>query len=164
MLARRAYSVGEMRRALARKFPHTAGLPEVVARLRQLNFLDDRKFAAQYAHSLAENRGFGRYRVRRELKAKLVDYGVIEPALASAFEATDERALLERALDRKIRTLRLPVTRARLASLCQGLLRRGFAASDIMKAVRSRPKLTPLADDVDISALEEADESQSSKL
>jgi regulatory protein len=155
MLARRPYSVAELRRALQRKFPSHPGIDEAVARLRSLGYLDDRKFAEQVASSLARNRAFGRYRIRRELKAKLVDYRHIEPALDRAFEESDERQLLERTIDRRLRTLKLPLTPRKLQSLCQSLLRRGFASGDIMKAVRSRPELKPVAEEVALAELED---------
>jgi regulatory protein len=161
MLARRAYSVAELRRALQRKFPDPEAVGQAVVRLRELGYLDDRKFAEHYASSLARNRAYGRQRIRRELKAKLVDYRQIDPALQHAFEETDERELLERTLAKKIRTLRLPVTPSRLASLCQSLLRRGFQAGDIIKAVRSRPELKPVAEGVELTELEsQAEERQ----
>ena len=94
MLARRPYSVAEMRRALERKFGGGAPVRAAVARLRELGYLDDKKFAALYASSLARNRAFGSHRIRRELKAKLVDYKYIEPALGQAFEEVDEHGLL----------------------------------------------------------------------
>jgi regulatory protein len=149
MLARRPYSLGEMRRALEKKYPESGEVRKAIARLRELHYLDDKKFAEHYASSLARNRAFGRQRIRRELKAKLVDYRQIEPALAQAFEETSEPDLLEQTLEKKIRTLRLPLTRAKLAALCQSLLRRGFRADEIMKAVRARPELKPIAEDAE---------------
>lgn len=154
MLARRPRSVAELRRALEKKFPGNPANPEAIARLRTLGYLNDKKFADQLASSLARNKSFGRFRVRRELKAKLVDYRHIEPALEEAYEETSERELLNRTLERKIRTLKLPLTRAKLNSLCQSLLRRGFAADAIMKAVRARPELRPVAENVDLTELE----------
>ena len=147
MLARRPYSLAEMRRALEKKYADPNQVRAAIARLRELHYLDDQKFAEHYASSLARNRAYGRQRIRRELKAKLVDYRHIEPALAQAFEETSERDLLEQALEKKIRTLRLPLTRPKLAALCQSLLRRGFRTDDILKAVRARPELLPLAED-----------------
>jgi regulatory protein len=149
MLARRPYSVAEMRRALEKKYPDSSQVPKAIARLRELHYLDDKKFAEHYASSLARNRAYGRYRIRRELKAKLVDYRQIEPALQQAFGETSERELLEQALAKKLRTLRLPLTRPRFHSLCQSLLRRGFNSGDIIKAVRARPELKPIAEDVE---------------
>jgi SOS response regulatory protein OraA/RecX len=154
MLARRAYSVAEIRRTLERKFPAHPAVEEAITRLRTLGYLDDKKLAEQAASSLARNRAFGRHRIRRELKSKLIDYRHIEKALDQAFEESDERALLERTLDRKVRALRLPLTRSKLHSLCQSLLRRGFASGDIMKAVRARPELKPVAENVDLTELD----------
>jgi regulatory protein len=154
MLARRPYAVAELRRSLERKFGATEAVREAIARLRQLGYLDDKKFAAQAASSLVRNRAFGGYRIRRELKARLVDHRYIDPAVDQAFEETSERQLLETVLDKKLRSLNLPLTRAKLYSLCQSLVRRGFRSDDIMKAVRSRPELQPVAEQVDPGALE----------
>jgi regulatory protein len=154
MLARRPYSVAELRRALERKFGTTESVAKTIARLRELGYLDDKQFAAQAASSLARNRSFGRYRIRRELKSRLVDYKHIEPALDQTFEETSERELLETVLDKKVRTLKPPFTRSRLYSLCQSLMRRGFRSDDIMKAVRSRPELKTVAEDVEDAEIE----------
>ena len=87
-------------------------MDEAIARLRELGYLDDRKFAEQYAYSLAQNRAFGPHRLRRELKAKLVNYKEIEPAVRAGLSKRPPRAsLLEQALAKKLRTLRLPLTR-----------------------------------------------------
>jgi regulatory protein len=154
MLSRRPYSVAELRRALEKKFPASEDIPNVLARLREIRYLDDAKFAEAYASSLARVRNYGRHRIRRELKNKLVDYNTIDKAVEKAFTSVDEHELLERTIDKRIRTLRKPFTRARLASLCQSLIRRGFRADDIMKTIRSRSELHVVADNID---LEDAD-------
>ena len=155
MLALRPRSVAEVRRALEKKYPENPANEEAIARLRSLGYLNDKKFAEIMASALARNKSFGRFRIRRELKAKLVDFRHIEPAIEDAYEETSERELLNRTLDRKIRTLKLPLTPAKFGSLCQSLLRRGFAADAIMKALRSRPELRRAAEDVDLTALDE---------
>ncbi len=156
MLARRPYSVAELRRALERKFGATEPVREALSRLRQLGYLDDKRVAEQVAYSLAHNRAYGPHRVRRELKAKLLNFKFIEPAVQGAYEETDAKQLLEQVLKRKLRTVKLPVTRQRLASLCQSLMRRGFNSGDIMKAVRERPELKPVAEHVEQADLEES--------
>ena len=95
MLARRPYSIAEMRRALEKKYPGTEQVSQAIARLRELGYLDDRKFAEQYAYSLAHNRAFGPHRLRRELKAKLVNYQEIERAVERAYQETPAPLLLE---------------------------------------------------------------------
>lgn len=154
MLARRPYSLGEMRQALEKKFPQNAAVREAIARLRELGYLDDRKFAEQYAYSLVQNRAMGPHRLRRELKAKRVDYKYVEPAVEQAYQETTARDLLEKALDKKLRSIRLPLTRTRFHSLCQSLLRRGFNAGDIIKAMRARPELNPVAEEIEPLDLE----------
>jgi regulatory protein len=149
LLARRSYSVAGLRRALEKKYGAAKEVTHAIARLRELGYLNDAKYAAQAASSLVRNRAFGSYRIRRELKARLVDYKQIEPALHQAFEETTEREVLAKVLEKKVRTLKLPLTLARLHSLCQSLMRRGFRSDDIMKAVRARPELRSVAEDLD---------------
>jgi regulatory protein len=152
MLARRPYSIAELRRALEKKFPQNENIDPAIARLREMGYLDDRKFAEQYAYSLARNRAVGPHRLRRELKAKMVNSREIDSAVEHAYQDVSATTLLETALDKKVRTLKLPLTRSKFHSLWQSLMRRGFNAGDIIKAVRSRPELQPVAD-----ALEPAD-------
>ena len=154
LLARRAYSIGEMRRALTRRSDSTEAVEEAIARLRQLGYLDDQKFAEQQAGALRRNRAFGARRIVRELKAKGVNYRFINAAVEQAFQEVGERELLEQALTKKVRNLRLPLTRSRLSSLCRSLLRQGFRGDDIMKAVRARPELRPAAEDFNADSLE----------
>jgi regulatory protein len=149
MLARRPYSVAEMRRALERKCSQIEQVDAAIARLRELGYLDDRKFAEQYAYSLAQNRAFGPHRLRRELKAKLVNYQEIESAVERVYQETPAKTLLEKALDKKLHAIRLPLTRAKFHSLCQGLMRLGFNAGDIIKAVRARQELAPVAEELE---------------
>jgi regulatory protein len=142
-LARRPYSVAEMRRTLRRKFDEEAAVKDAIARLHQLGLLDDRKFSQQYASFLARHRGFGRERIRRELRLKRVDEQAIEAALAQTFEEVSEQQILERALEKKLRNVHLPLTIPKFYSLCQSLKRLGFRSDDIMKTMRSRPELQP---------------------
>jgi regulatory protein len=154
MLARRPYSIGEMRRALEKKYPPSEQVDAAIARLRELGYLDDRKFAEQYAYSLAQNRAFGPHRLRRELKAKLVNYQEIEAAVARAYQETPAPSILEQALEKKLRSVRLPLTRPRFHSLCQSRVRLGFNAGDIIKAMRARPELAPVAEEIEPVDLE----------
>lgn len=138
-----------MRRALARKFPKEAQIDAAIARLREVGYLDDRKFARQYASFLVRHRAFGRERVRVALKSRLVDYRVIDEALDLAFEETSEQTLLEQALNKKLRALRLPLTQRKFYALAQSLARLGFRSDAIMKAMRARPELKPVSEKIE---------------
>lgn len=154
-LAIRAYSVAELKEKLRRKAFDASAIEETVIRLKQLGYLDDRKLAERYASSLAQNRGWGRYRVERELKARRVDPRQVKPALDLAFEETNEQALLDKALEQKLRTLRRPLTRARVDALCASLKRRGFRSDAIIRAVRSCARLAPTAEEANLDSLED---------
>ncbi|MGH9406506.1 MAG: regulatory protein RecX [Terriglobia bacterium] len=149
LLARRAYAVAELRRALSRKFPAESQVEAAISKLRQLGYLDDRQFARQYASFLVRTRSFGRERVRLELKARLVDYRFIDEALDHAFEERPENDLLERALDKKLRGLHPPLTQRKFYALAQSLARLGFRSDAIMKAMRARPELKPVSHDTE---------------
>jgi len=87
-----------------------------------------------------------------------VNYQEIESAVERVYQETPAQTLLERALDKKVRALRLPLTRARFHSLCQGLMRLGFNAGDIIKAVRARQELQPVAQELEQVDLEPSGE------
>jgi regulatory protein len=149
LLAARPYSVAEMRRTLKRKCGPGADVAATIARLRQMGYLDDRKFADQVASSLARNRNWGPYRVRRELKTKNVADGAIDAAVEHAYKETPERELLERALEKKLRSLRLPLEPRRIAALAQSLMRMGFRSDAIMEMIRKRPELRAAAEEIE---------------
>ena len=138
LLARRPYSVSEFRRLLRRKLKDETVVKEAIAKLRQLGLLDDRKFALQYASFLVRHRAFGPDRVRRELQLKQVDEPAIDAAIASAYEETPEEQVLDRVLEKKLRSVPLPLTVPKFYLLCQSLRRLGFRSDVIMKTMRAR--------------------------
>jgi regulatory protein len=148
LLARRPYSIAELRKVLRRKFSEEIAIKEAIAKLRQLGFLDDRKFALQYASFLVRHRAFGPDRVRRELQVKQVGEAAIDAALGHAYEDMPQNEVLERVLEKKLRSIHLPLTVPKFYSLCQSLRRLGFRSDAIMKAVRSRPELAPVAEGI----------------
>jgi regulatory protein len=147
LLARRSYSLAELRRALRRRFRDEAGVELALARLQVRELVDDRKFAVDYAGFLVRHRGFGRERIRRELERKGVKPQAIAPALESAFASASEEDLLTQALDKKLRALQFPLTRRKYYSLIRSLTRLGFRSDAIMRVLRARPELAPVGGD-----------------
>ena len=99
-------------------------------------FLDDRRFAENIASFMARTRGWGRFRVERELKARKVPEIWIAPAVEHAFQETDERELVGKFVEKKLRGVRFPLTPQKFGSLSRSLMRRGFPANVIMEAIR----------------------------
>ena len=130
---RRAHSIHEMKEYLSRRAEDPELVSSVVARLRQLNYLDDARYALEYARQHAQTRRQGRFRIARELRARGVPDRYIEAALDAVFAETDEAALVRARLKRRLSHIRGPLDRRKLASLYGALLRAGFSA-DVIRA------------------------------
>jgi regulatory protein len=132
-LMRRPHSVREVEEYLARRAKDQRAIAPVIARLRERNYLDDSKFALDYARRHAQSRRQGRFRIARELRARGVPRRHIEAALEAVFADTDETALVRERLDRRLARLRGPLDERKLASAYRSLLRAGFPA-DLVRA------------------------------
>ena len=136
-LMRRAHSVHEMRGYLGRRAEDEKMVSRVVARLREQGYLDDGRFALDYARQHAVSRRQGRFRIARELRARGVPDRHIEEALDTVFAETDEAALVRARLRRRLAHLRAPLDQRRLASLYRSLLAAGFSADVIRAEIRA---------------------------
>ena len=141
-LMRRAYSVHDMRAYLEKRAERESAVPPVLDRLKEHKYLDDVRYALEFARSRADSRRQGRFRIARELRARGVPHRHIEAALDAIFAETDEAALLRKRLQRKLALLRGPLDQKRLASLYRSLLRAGFSADVIRAELRSAAKST----------------------
>ena len=136
-LMRRAHSSHEMREYLNRRAEDKEQISAVIARLREQNYLDDARYALEYARQHANSRRQGRFRIARELRARGVPDRHIEAALNTIFAETDETALLRGRVKRKLAQVRGPVDQRRIASLYRSLLRAGFASDAIRSELRN---------------------------
>jgi len=130
---RRAHSVHEMKEYLGRRAEDAELVSPVVARLRGQNYLDDARYALDYARQHAQSRRQGRFRIARELRGRGVPDRYIEAALDAVFAETDEAALVRARLKRRLAHMRGPLDKRKLASLYSTLLRAGFSA-DVIRA------------------------------
>ena len=130
-LARRAYSVYEMRSYLERRAADKEAVKGVLDRLKQLDYLDDARYARQFVRLHSELRKQGPFRIARDLRARGVPDRHIEAALAERSTESNEGALVRDRLQRRIKSLRGPLDQRRVASLYRSLLRAGFSADTI---------------------------------
>jgi regulatory protein len=131
-LMRRAHSIQEMKQYLERRAENKDLVPSVIARLRALNYLDDARYALDFARHHARLRRQGRYRIARDLRARGVPDRQIEAALEAVFAETDEAALVRARLKRKLSHHRGQVDQRKLASFYRSLLAAGFS-SDVIR-------------------------------
>jgi regulatory protein len=137
MLSRRALSVSECRDRLRDREHGEADIDAAIARLLETGGLDDKKLAAAYARTAAEIKGRGRLRVIRELQARGVAKGVAAEAVGDVFGDKDERSLVTRALQKKLRhRAGRPLDAAEKGRLYQYLMRQGFTPAVIVDSLR----------------------------
>src|SRR5512135_2958704 len=141
LLARRAHTRSEIRRKLLlRGFP-ASDVEACLDDLASRGWLNDAATAASLVSSRSRG-GRGRGRIASELAAKGVSRKDADAALA-ALDPADEARALGRALERRSRALRAGLTRqARSKKLFDHLVRRGFAPSAVLEALRTKGEPT----------------------
>lgn len=139
-LARRAYSVYEMRTYLERKSESKGIVKDVLDRLKALEYLDDARYARQFVRARSEFRKQGAFRIARDLRARGVPDRHIEAALAERSQGTNEAEVVRDRLARRIKLLRGPLDQRKIASLYRSLLRAGFAADTIRRELATLTK------------------------
>jgi regulatory protein len=138
MLAARGRASGELSRLLVRKGEDARVVTAVIDRLTTAGFLDDDAFARQFARSKTTS-GTSRRRIQQELTRKGVDRETATTAVEETFaeEHVDESQAIERAAEKKLRTLSKVDDQTRRRRLYSYLARRGFDA-DAIKGVMGR--------------------------
>ncbi len=132
-LMRRAHSIHEMRAYLERRAESKDAVSPVIARLREQNYLDDARYALDFARQRATGRRQGRFRVARELRTRGIPDRHIDAALDAVFADTPEAELVRARLKRRLSHVRGALSQRQIAGIYASLLRAGFS-SDIIRA------------------------------
>lgn len=136
MLARRELSTEGVRTRLQDRGFERDEIEAAIERLLASGALDDARVARAYARTAANVKGRGRLRVLRELIQMGIQGDVASQALGEVFGELDERALIARALQKKLRGRAKPGTPADHARLYQYLMRQGFSPAGVTAALR----------------------------
>jgi regulatory protein len=136
LLARRELSVAGLRARLVDRDHAPDQIEAAIAHLLDTGALDDARVARAYARTAATVKGRGRLRVQRELHDMGIPRDVAAEALADVFGDLDERALIDRALKKKLRGRPRLTDRAEHARLYQFLMRQGFSPAAVIAALR----------------------------
>ncbi len=103
LMGGRDHSMGELREKMRRHAERPESIDAVIAKLKEAGYVDDRKFAENYAAARLENEGFGKMRVLRDLRQRRVAPQLAEQVTERIFQSTDETELIEAFLKRKFR-------------------------------------------------------------
>jgi regulatory protein len=136
LLARRSLTVAECRGRLADRDHPTDQIDAAIAHLLETGALDDAKLARAYARTAAETKGRGRLRVIRELQQRGVPRDTAAEAVGEIFSEKDERSLVNRAVQKKLRGKPRPSSPAEYARLYQYLMRQGFTPAVVTSVLR----------------------------
>jgi regulatory protein len=141
-LGRRMRTVRDLRRLMrSRAEPGEAGeraMDAVIARLVDLKYLSDTRFAADFTRLRKENERFGKRRVEQELMQRGVGKELIAATIATAYENVDEVALARAYCEKKrIKKPEGADSRKETARVMNRLLRAGFSSNAIFKLLRS---------------------------
>jgi regulatory protein len=112
----------------------------VIERLREYGYLDDARYAQNYASLRVQQKPIGRQRLQRDLWLKKIDKQTADAALDQVFEATPEEQLIDRAIAKRVRLRGKPTNRAEAKKLFDHLLRQGFAFELVSEKVRAISK------------------------
>src|SRR2546423_15487553 len=89
-LGARACSTGELRRKLVLRAERAGDVEDVIARLRDYGYLNDKRFAEGYAGARLENQGLGRSRVLRDLRQRKVRVTLATGAADSIYKQVEQ--------------------------------------------------------------------------
>jgi regulatory protein len=146
-LGRRAFAADELGAKLRPRAARAADVEATLARLKDVGYLDDKRFAESFALNRAENDGFGRMRVLSDLRARRVPAKLAETAVAQVFEDRSESDQIEAYIDRKMPSLRAKgkvEDDRELARLWRRLRHAGFSSGGALAALKrlaARPEL-----------------------
>src|SRR3954466_12328893 len=151
MLALRARSSQELARSLVRKGEERAHVDWAIARLQEQGLIDDAAFARAFTRGKVVGGKQSRRRVEQDLARKGVSRTVAGEAIEDVFEeeAIDQRAIVEEAARKKLRSLSgldPAVQRRRLYAF---LARRGYDLDDIRAAIAATGSMVAADDETD---------------
>lgn len=149
VLGGRAYSSSELREKLRRRAERAGDIEDILARLKEHRYLDDRRYAEGFATARLANEKHGRVRVLQDLRQHRVAPSLAERTVNEVYREVDERALIDDWIRRKYRLAsreRLFAEDKDLAAAYRRLLRAGFRSGEIVKALKEYARNPDLLD------------------
>lgn len=155
LLGGRAYSMGELREKMRQRAERAESVDGVIAKLKEAGYLDDRKFAENYAAARLENQGFGKMRVLRDLRQRRVAPQLAEKVAEQTFQSTDEIELIEAFLKRKFRGKQLGPFLKDPKNLAAAFRRLRYAGFSSGASIRVLKRYSSQAEELDGLEMEE---------
>jgi len=140
LLARRELAEAQLRTRLAKRKFEDDEIDAAMTRLRRERAVDDRRTALACARTQVRIKHRGRARVVRHIEALGINRDIAREAVAEVFAELDENALLEQALDRRLRHGLSLSDAAVFRRVHRYLLGQGFDPGRVTELLRRRAK------------------------
>ena len=134
-LSNRDRSTRETADHLKKKGFEEAVVQETLYHLKKAKFLDDRRFAEHWARTRAENRHYGRFRLRQELLGKGLPQELINETLDTLFESVQEIDLARAVVEKKLPLMEDLAPDKKKNRLIGLLQRKGFSLDIVYKVL-----------------------------
>lgn len=154
-LGGRAHSTGELKEKLRRRAERAEDVDGVLAKLKESGYLNDRRFAENYASARLENQGLGKMRVLRDLRQRRVAPKLAEQVTEKTFQDTNETDLIEAFLKRKYRGKQLGVFLGEEKNLAAAFRRLRYAGFSAGAAIRVLKRYAHQAEELESMEAEE---------
>jgi SOS response regulatory protein OraA/RecX len=135
-LAKRSYSTEELRKKLAR-YDVNASVEAVLARLEQLNLLNDCEYAYNFALCRIKQHGWSSRKIEYALIEKGVSSSIAESALERAHAELGEDVILHAEIKKYCAQKGVPPDSKSFGKLRSRLLQRGFEDDNIVNAMHA---------------------------
>jgi len=130
LLSRRSHSIKEIRTKLLRSVDK-ASADKVIEKFIELGYLDDEKFAYDYAEYLLKFKNFSENHIKQELFYKGIDKEIISNVI-DALEVDNEQAIIKIINKNYLNKLKEEGGKNKVIA---ALMRKGFSYSDIKSAL-----------------------------
>jgi regulatory protein len=138
MLGSRELSEAQLRTRLVRRKFEEDDIEEAINRLLKDGTLNDRRVALAAARLESSIRHRGRARVLQKIRQLGIDSSTAESAVTEVFADVDEGAILDRALERRLRGQSpKSLDEKGRARIIRGLAAQGFSIEAIVKRLRA---------------------------
>jgi regulatory protein len=128
LLAAKPRSVGELRdRLLEKSWTNSQIVGEVLQKLEEYKYLDDKQYAKDLAASKLRQKPQGKRKLQQAISQKKLDKETVDEALDYAFEKMPEAELIETAIEKRVRLKGVPETREEIKKFYDHLMRQGFS-------------------------------------
>jgi len=146
LLAAKPRSVGELReRLLEKSWTNSHIVGEVLLKLEEYKYLDDKQYAKDLAASKLRQRPQGKRKLKQTISQKKLDKETVDEAITYAFERMPETELVETAIEKRIRLKGIPESREDFKKFYDHLLRQGFSyglirekLNDVLKQITNK--------------------------